>query len=118
MSNPHNIKPGDTLYVVRNRREARNIRVGKVGRKWITLDIGDRVDLETLAIDGGDYTSPGQCYLSLEHYKHEQRRAVAWRDLCNCVNRFDRPPSRLTTEAIERVLGELGGSKHFRERNW
>jgi len=110
MHNPHNIKPGDWLYVGRHRREARNVCVGKVGSKWITLDTGDRVNLETLEINDGNYSSPGRCYLSIEHYEQEQRRLAAWRELCNCVNRFDRLPAHLTTEAIERVLGELRGT--------
>ena len=111
MSNPHNIKPGDLLYVIWNRRGAHNVRVGKVGHKWITLDTGDRADLESLIIDSGGFGGPpGRCYLSVEHYEREQRRAVAWWDLCNCVDWFDRPPLHLTTEDIERVLGELRGT--------
>ena len=111
MSNPQNIKPGDWLYVVWNRRGAHNARVGKVGRKWITLDTGDRVDLDTLEINDGNYTSPGRCYLSQEHYDRKKRRASAWSGLKFFVRDYDRPPSHLTTEAIERVLGELRGEK-------
>ena len=115
MSNPHNIKPGDWLYVVWNRRGAHNVRVAKVGRKWITLDTGDRVDLETLGIDSGGFVGPpGRCYLSPEHYEREKLRASAWSGLKFFVRDYDRPPSHLTTEAIERVLGELRGGVNER----
>ena len=110
MSNPYNIKPGDALYAAWRWKENCAVRVGKVGSKWARLEHGNyRVNLETLDINDGNYSSPGRCYLSVEHYEQEQRRLAAWRELCNCVRSFERPPSHLTAEEIERVLGELRG---------
>jgi len=110
MSNPHNIKPGDELIAVRHDGTiyVRNWTVLRVGRKWAVMDCR-RVNLETLEIDGGDYSSPGRCYLSQEHYEQENRRRRAWNELRYRVNDSGKPPSHLTTEAIERVLGELRG---------
>ena len=49
---------GQTLYYVRDYRPGRLVTIEKVGRKWLTIDIGIRVDKETLYVDSGCY-APG-----------------------------------------------------------
>ena len=59
--------PNDTRY------EAKAVTVTKVGRKWATLDNYNRVDMETMEIDGGGYSSPGTCYLDRKVYEEQCR---------------------------------------------
>ena len=49
-------------------------KVAKVGRVWGVLANGERFDLETGALDGGRYTSPGTVYTP-EGYELHKRRA-------------------------------------------
>jgi hypothetical protein len=58
----------------RRRGDPYFVTVHKVGRKWAEIDSGRRVDLKTLAVDGGEYSSPADCYLSREEYEAEVRR--------------------------------------------
>lgn len=52
--------------------------VNKVGRKWAAIDMHMRIDINTLAADGGNYSSPGQCYLSKEAYEAEVLLNETW----------------------------------------
>lgn len=72
----HTFTVGQKLwYVTSNRRgESRWIVIAKIGRKWLTCEdchCEIRIDAETMAADGGDYSSPGKCYLSGEEHRQE-----------------------------------------------
>ena len=60
--------PYDTRWDVE-----RFVEIKKVGRTWAEIDRGQRIDVKTLAVDGGFYTSPGQCYLSPEAMEQNQQ---------------------------------------------
>ena len=110
MSNPYKLKPGDLLYCVWYRnKDGHCASVKSVGRKWANLELGKyRVSLQTLEIDGGGYSSPGRCYLSIEHHEQEQKRRELWRQLREYLNTFNPPPS-MTLERLEGILGALRG---------
>ena len=57
------------------RRDGHEVTVEKIGRRWVTLagNCG-RIDKGTLFLDGGQYTSPGRCWLSREAY--EESKAI------------------------------------------
>jgi hypothetical protein len=114
MSNPYKLKPGDTLVAARTDGTlyAGQWTIRSVGRKWAVIDSprSRRVDLETLEIDGGGYSSPGRCYLSPEHYEREMQRLALWKQLREYVNTFNPPPS-MTLERLEGILGALRGEK-------
>lgn len=61
---------GQTLWLVpsryRHSGEPREVTITKVGRKWLTLNNGYRAAVDGLALDGGEYSSPGVCYLTRE----------------------------------------------------
>ena len=87
------LEVGQELWYVPSdtRREAKAVIVTKVGRKWATLDNHNRVDMETMDVDGGNYSSPGTCYLDRKAYE-EQCRANKlfmefYRKLGYCVKR-------------------------------
>lgn len=69
---------GQELWLVPDRGMARAVKVVKVGRKWAELDNRDRVDMNTMKLDGGEYASPGQCYLSREVHDREVELRIAW----------------------------------------
>jgi len=73
---------GQKLWLVpaRRRGKPREVEVGKVGRKWAALIpyYEGRVDIETLALDGGNYTSPGRCYGSRAEWEESSALGKAW----------------------------------------
>ena len=73
-------KVGQRLYRVNNdRREGQSwITIEKVGRKWLTMDYGARVDKETLEVDGGQYSSPAKCYLTKCEYTNKIKKDAIW----------------------------------------
>lgn len=81
---------GQQLYYVSNNRNdrAQYVTVEKIGRKWIQLSNSHRVDKDTLIADGGNYNSPGRCYLDAEIYMKEQSRVVAWSDFKRNIHSF------------------------------
>ena len=70
------LKKGQVLYWVPSVSYAPGcgmVTVGKVGRKWLTLEEGThyryRINVEDLVADGAGFFSPGRCYLSKEEYE-------------------------------------------------
>lgn len=106
-----------TVWVYLHRYQAPKLTpftITKIGRKWISLarEAGGRevyrFDATTLEIDGRDYTSPGEVYLSEEAFTQEQDRKTAWNHLWNQVRHCNHPPAGLTKEAVAEVLKLLG----------
>lgn len=96
-------------FVPRERRSGAPFitKVIKVGRKWAELDSRYRIDLTTLVADGGQYTSPGRCWLRKEDWEAAVRRSERWDYLRRLVDRQYRAPDGLATETIEHVIGLL-----------
>jgi hypothetical protein len=113
MSNPYNLKPGDTLIAARQSNGT--LYAGKwvirsVGRKWAVIDSPRklRVDLETLEVEGGWSVTRDRCYLSCEHYEQDQRRRALWNQIREHVSKFNPPPG-ITIQRLEWSLGALRG---------
>lgn len=108
---------GQKLYYVpanRYRRTSSNeVTVTAVGRKWVTFKDGSVVERFALAdprmeIDGGDYQSPGRCYLSKDAYESEQALGRRWNELVKWVERHKwPPPSGMTVERIDQAIAVL-----------
>lgn len=101
------LKEGQTLWWVPNQRHAgpqREVIVQKVGRTWAQLSNRFRIDKNTLIADGGEYISPGRCYLSEVAYIQYVNLIAAWNALTSDL-RYSRPEG-VTIEDIEvaRVL--------------
>lgn len=62
---------GQKLWFQAIHTTPRYIEITKVGRKWLEVNRGalQRVSLDTLLMDGGQWSSPGQCYLSEQEAK-------------------------------------------------
>ena len=109
---------GQKLWFVPDRHfgQPREVTVLKIGRKWAAIsERGDRIDIETLVVDGKGYSSPGRCYRSREGYETIAAANAAWdalmRDLRNTYQR----PRGLTVEDIEQarriLLQQEGASR-------
>ena len=59
----------------------KEVTVLKVGRKWAQLDNRERIDIETLVVDAGQYSPNGCCYLSRDAYEQEYALGKAWEKL-------------------------------------
>lgn len=81
----------------------RTVTVTKVGRKWAQLDNGRRIDIESMHADGGEYSSPGCCYLSEEYYKAKVALVGAWNSLCATI-RYKNAPDGIT-------LGDIAAAR-------
>lgn len=87
---------GQTLWLVPASRwgKPHAVTVTKVGRKWAELgDRETRVNAETLYQDGGQYMSPGRCYVSQDAYEAERNADAAWNALKQAIQYIGRPPS-------------------------
>lgn len=105
---------GQTLWMVPSARYAGppcEVTVTRVGRKWAEISRGGyRIDKTTLYIDGGDYSSPGRCYLTRAEHDNEVAMQRAWDALRNLVERKYTPPDGMTVEAIRAALVALGAT--------
>ena len=101
------IQAGQKLWSVVDFRHGRNIdppkqsevSVTKVGRKYADLSSGDRIIVETLDIDGGQYGSPGKCYASKEVYDSTEGVVLAWKKLRQDLSDWT-PPAGVTIADI------------------
>jgi len=102
---------GQTLWFVYNNTYSNRLRldcevtITKVGRAWLTLSSGHRIDKHTLEVDGKGYASDGRCYLSRE--KHEEEIAVAqeWKKFLRFLQaKGYRVPNGATVESIAQAM--------------
>jgi hypothetical protein len=99
---------GQELWLVPDRGLARAVKVVKVGRKWADLDNRGRVDMATMALDGGEYSSPGRCYLSRDEHDREVELRIAWAYFAGLVCDHRRtPPEGVSVSQIENAQRAL-----------
>lgn len=105
---------GQTIYVewknycrVRENLEPSPIKVLKIGRQWVHLERGYRVNKNSIYIDGAGYSSPGTIYESIEAWKETLALSEAWRDFSSMVDKFN-PPEGMTVEKIKAAMDLLG----------
>ena len=108
------LKVGQKLWMVvsLNRTEEYEVEVVKIGRKWATLSgrYGrvDRVDIETLQVDSGQYTSYKSVYLSRDDYLNEVALNKAWKSLSRFFSNHNNRPAKATVESIKQAKELLG----------
>jgi hypothetical protein len=82
--------------------------IGKIGRKWITLDDGKtRFDAATHVVDNGGYSSSGMVYASQLEYEESQNLALAWQDFKGRMRELYHHPAHLTIADIESMIAKL-----------
>lgn len=110
----HTFEEGQELVYVpcrignQSAREHRVVRVVKTGHKWIYISNGQRICRQSLRADGGNYSSPGRCYWSLEDYQKERDTITAWDALKTSVRNQQSVPAGLTSDQIQRAMKMLG----------
>ena len=110
--NPHGLTVGRELFLVLNRRHlpgGKPVTVTAVGRKWAEIDHGKhRINIQTLYVDGGGYSSPGRCYLSEQEWKDNVLRKDAWGSLRQKIERMYTLPADLTIQKMDQIAELLG----------
>jgi hypothetical protein len=103
---------GQTLIFVPSERrrgiDPVEVTVEKVGRKWAAISNRRRIGIGDLAADGGQYSSPGRCYLSREEYDGKVRAESAWRALSRAIDQRWNPPEGVSVAKIEAAAKMLG----------
>lgn len=100
-------KVGDKLWFV-DLYGQREVTVEKVGRKWLHfVQCESRADVSTLRVDGGRYSTSGQCYACREDRQREECANDAWELLSHRAYKMRRP-DHITTEAIHEAAKLLG----------
>lgn len=103
-----------SVYSNRSKLPPREVTIEKVGRKWAyLLDTDYRIDINTLRIDGGNYLSPGRCYLTLAHYENEVLQYRIWNIFRNTIHNRINPPKNLTPERMKSILQEMFSGETF-----
>ena len=99
---------GQKLWCVPSQRRGspHEVTVEKVGRKWANIGYRDRIDIETLRIDGGEYSSPGTCYVSKQAYEDEIKLGQAWEAFRRSIDYST--PKGITIERIQEAQKILG----------
>lgn len=98
-----NFKVGQELYVPRKAvgfKSPYPVTITKIGKRWLSLSNNHRADIDTLSVDGGAYSSPAICYLSIEAIKGDSLLKSAWDDFKLDVYHHGGIPEGLTVEAI------------------
>jgi hypothetical protein len=104
MSNEY--KVGQKFWWVSNDanvRTQREVIVEKVGRVWVTLSNGYRVDKVTRAVERQEWGTaiPGVCWPSKEEFERHDRTEKAWTTLQRKVRETWRIPDDVTLEDIK-----------------
>lgn len=98
---------GQVVFVVTDRGSVsgRDVKVAKVGHKWITLedDRGTRFDPETGEVDCGKYTSRERVWLSESHWHDALQLQDTWNSLHRKLQYAYRPPAGMTLEKIRQI---------------
>lgn len=103
-----NLTVGQTLWYVPRRGSSQEVTIEKIGRRWATLAPHwcGRIDITTLAVGGGQYTSPAQCYLSEGAYTKWRTDLELWFLFRRLLDRTTMPQGG--ADAIRQAAALLG----------
>jgi len=115
MSKQENVvREGDTFYYVpayRRDGSGYNIVVTKVGRKWAGFKRTDsqwqrdegRFDITTFAVDGGDFSSPGNIYRSEDDYREKVALNQRWNAIARHLRGLYTRPQHITAADMDKI---------------
>jgi hypothetical protein len=89
--------------------------VTKVGRKWVSLGDSDRpqwsdryrVEVGEVAVDGNNYSSPGNVWATKEECEKASLLSKEWSEFARKLT-YQSVPDGLTIEALQQVKTLLG----------
>ncbi len=109
-SNPYNLYVGQELIVAparhSHKKQSYKITVESIGRKFANCEYSTRVYLKTLEIDGGQYSSPGKCFISEIEYANELEREHIWKQIQKATSDFS--PTNHSLSVMKAVAFLLG----------
>jgi hypothetical protein len=109
---PVRLKLGQVVFIKRHDMRTqilRRLAVSKIGRKWVTLENGERAAIGSRYLDGKGYSCPGTIYLSEEEHDRIAVRGRAWDRLWRDMQTMGQPPDNVSLDAIERARDFLLG---------
>ncbi|MEX3984120.1 hypothetical protein AB4Y45_34770 [Paraburkholderia sp. EG287A] len=79
-----------------NQRVRDKVVVTAVGRKWANIEGAHtgRVNVETMEVDGGSFSSQGECFVSKEDWLEKIGRRIVWDSLKSALRTV--PPAGVT----------------------
>lgn len=83
------------------------VSITKVGRKWLELSNRYRAEKETLKLDGGAYSSPGQCYISKEEFDNVVFLNDKWNEFQRLIRNGYARPKHLTADMIDGMMSMI-----------
>ena len=86
----------------------RMVKIVKVGRVWLELSNGYKVDKIKLAAYSKIYGPPGHCYLDRAARELHVAAELAWSKLCRKLCGMHNIPSHLTLAEITQAAALLG----------
>jgi hypothetical protein len=102
------MKVGDVVYRPRGSGRFDELKITKVGRKWVETDRrGIRFSKETFRIDK-DFGALERVWLSLDEYHQQVTLAGAWARFRWAIDRARDTPPGMTLEKIAEALRVLG----------
>ena len=109
-NNPNSLEVGQILFIVPSRHYGKpyTATITKIGRKWATIvqyRRPQKVDMQSLWLDGGEYSSPGLAYLSEQEYRDEEARKEYW---INLYRRLSHTPPACKLETMKQIAELLG----------
>lgn len=109
LTSEQKLTAGTQLYYVPQGRRGTPIfvTVTKVGRIYATLDNGERINIQTLWQDDGQYSSRAKCWRSKEEYESSLALEKAWREFCQLVDRNWQLPDGVTINQIQNARRAL-----------
>lgn len=98
------LEVGQKLWYVPNssRDNQQEVTIQSIGRKWAKAGYVGNVDINTLEVDGGKYSSPGKCYLSQKEYDNYVLIRSAWAELARKIPMYSLPEG-MTQEKIDAI---------------
>jgi hypothetical protein len=82
--------------------------ISKIGNKWAYVDKWnrDKIDVNTLVMDGRQYSSPGKCYLNPAEYETEKKIIAEWNLFKSQIEQYN--IENMTVEKIQQTRTILG----------
>jgi len=98
------LEVGQKLWYVPNssRDNQQEVTIQNIGRKWAKADYVSKIDINTLEVNGGQYSSPGRCYLSKEEYDNYVLIRSVWTELAKKITMY-KLPDGMTLEKIDAI---------------
>lgn len=104
-------KVGQQVFVVYNgnylSQKPRWETIEKIGRKWATISSGNRFDIKSGSLDGGNFVSPGRVWTTEMAWLENKELDADWRKLREKLSRAYTLPPHITRADIARIMDIL-----------